>query len=51
MEHNEMIGLIQLPDYQTIAQKNGNTEDDEIPHDTIKIVINSENYRIEIEID
>ena len=50
MEHNEMIGLIQLPEFQTVAQKNGNTEDDDAPLDTIKIVINSENYCIEIEI-
>ena len=50
MEHKEMIGLIHHPEYQTIAQKNGAQNDEELPQDTITIVINSENYRIEIEI-
>ena len=50
MEHNEMIGLIQLPECQTAAQKNGKSSDEELLKDTITIVINSENYRIEIEI-
>ena len=51
MEHNEMIGLLQLPEFQTVAQTNRNQNDDEMPQGTIKIVINSENYCIEIEID
>ena len=50
MEHTEMIGLLELPEFQTIAQKNGTQNDDELLQDTIIIVINSENYLIEIEI-
>jgi len=50
MEHKEMIRHIQLPEIQTSAQKNGNPEKNEKALDTIKVVINSENYRIEIEI-
>ena len=50
MEPNEMMKRIQLPEIQTNAQKNGNTQEQEMPLDTIRVVINSDNYCIEIEI-
>jgi hypothetical protein len=50
MEQKELIGLKQMEDIQPIAQKNGKSIEDCLPLEAIKVVINSKNYRIEIEI-
>ncbi len=50
MEQKEMIGLLELPELQIAAPENGKTEQSDHHADAIKVVIYSDNYRIEIEI-
>jgi len=50
MEQKEAIGLKQLQEIQSTSSQNGKLTEEISPVDAIIVVINSENYRIEIEI-